>query len=215
MKSNKFIEFFAQQPVLWDMFELVFGSDKDKLKLYRSKVGNPKKMMDFGCSSGNVTGAFLDLDYTGVDIDKQLIIHARKKWKNYPNIKFIATDILRPNRKLGKFDVILFAGTGHHLPDELYLKVFQALNGYLKKGGIIHYIDTIRSSPSDSLFAKFMCLIDRGNYIRTKKHSMSLIKQLSKTYRVVSSSEEHISNTLMPHPLYLYVKLKSKIYSTL
>lgn len=167
-------------------------------------------MLDFGCSSGNVTGAFLDFDYTGVDIDRKLIAHARKKWKEYPNIKFVATDILRPNKKLGKFDVILYAGTGHHLPDDLYLKVFKALDKYLKKGGEIQYIDTIKAGPASPLFARIMCKIDRGNYIRTKKHSMSLLARLSKKYKIVSTSEVKISETLIPHPKYLYVRLKSR-----
>ena len=209
-KTSKFIEFFAKQPLLWDIFEYVFGTDKQKLKLYRKKVGNPKNILDFGCSSGNVTGAFLDLDYTGVDIDKQLIEYARNKWKKYKNVRFIAMDILKPNKAIGKFDTILFAGTGHHLPDNMYLKIFKEFEKYLNKSGEIHYIDTIKSGSSSPFIARWLCSIDRGKYIRTKKHYMRLLGELTNKYYIISTSNIRMANGFLPHPTYLYVKLKKK-----
>jgi SAM-dependent methyltransferase len=208
--TSKFIEFFAKQPLLWDIFEYVFGTDKQKLKLYRKKVGNPKKILDFGCSSGNVTGAFLDFEYTGVDIDKQLIKHAQNKWKKYKNVKFVAMDILKSKKTLGKFEAILFAGTGHHLPDDLYLKIFSKFAKYLNKGGEIHYIDTIKSDSSSPIIARWLCSIDRGKYIRTKKHYISLLNKISTKYNIISTSEIYMSNDFLPHPTYLYVKLRKR-----
>lgn len=214
MKSIKriydLVELLAQQPRLWDIFEKIFGADRQKFKLYRSKVGNPRKLLDFGCSSGNVTGAFLDLNYTGIDIDSKLINHAKKKWGKHSNIKFIDLDILKPKIKIGRFDTILFAGTGHHLPDNLYLKIFREFDKYLSVGGTIHYIDTIKPSRNSPLLARWLCSIDRGKYIRTKNRYLSLISKLTKKYKVISSSEETISGALIPQPKYLYVKLKSR-----
>lgn len=208
--TNPFIEYFAQIPFLWNVFEWIFGADKQKQILYRSKVGNSKKMMDFGCSSGNTTKAFFDTDYTGVDIDKPSIIHAKKKWMNYPNIKFVATDILLPNKNLGKFDDILFAGTGHHLSDCQLIDIFHNLDRYLNKGGEIHYIDTIKPLPACPFLTRWICSIDRGKFIRSKKQSTRLIKMISSVYKVKEVSVEKVKNTIIPQPSYIYFRLKLK-----
>ena len=71
------VEHLAQNPILWTIFEKIFGADKQKEAIYRSAVEFKKSLLDFGCSSGNITGAFLDFDYTGVDTDKKSISYAK------------------------------------------------------------------------------------------------------------------------------------------
>ena len=102
------VEHLAQNPILWTIFEKIFGADKQKEAIYRSAVEFKKSLLDFGCSSGNITGAFLDFDYTGVDTDKKSISYAKKRWASYKNVKFICTDILGKRFNRQRFNYILF-----------------------------------------------------------------------------------------------------------
>lgn len=200
----------ANTPFLWDIFEYIFGADKQKGLLYRSKL--PKKvgaLMDFGCATGNTTGAFLDCNYLGVDVDKASIQCARKKWSKYSNIKFVNQDITKKNR-LGEFDTILFAGTGHHLSDAILINIFRSLDNYLQPKGSIYYFDTIKPVPGEPIVARWLCHIDRGRHIRSRKHSLRIMKNVKDIYKTKNISTEQISGTFLPQPAYLYIKLSKK-----
>lgn len=205
--STNLIEQLAKQPLLWDAFEEVFGANTAKQELYRSKISKPGKILDFGCATGNTTQAFIDFKYLGVDLDERLIKRAQEKWSDYPNINFMSLDILK-NHRIGKFDYILFAGTGHHLSDEVLKKIFISLYKNLKKTGTIHYFDTIKPSTNDKKVVQWLCKIDRGKNMRSKQKSLDIIKELNKYYSILEYSEVKCPKSILPQPSYLYVKLR-------
>lgn len=68
-------------------------------------------ILDYGCGLGHLY-EFLKLEgfqwqYTGIDINKELIIEAKRI---HPNVNFLATDINKINDDL-KFDLIFIVGT--------------------------------------------------------------------------------------------------------
>lgn len=166
--------------------------------------------MDFGCATGNTTGAFLDFDYVGIDIDKQSISWAQKKWSKYPNIIFISTDILGKKPKIKKFDAILFASTGHHLNDKMLPKILLKLSEFLLPGGNIYYFDTIKPNKKSHLITKWLCSIDRGVYMRDMKDFNLLFKSVSSKYEVKDISIKKVTRTLLPQPKYIFALLSLK-----
>jgi len=206
-EDKTIIEKLARQPFLWDIFEFIFGADKQKQILYRSKINKRCKIMDFGCASGNTTKAFLDFDYTGIDLDKDSILFAKQKWSGFKNIKFKCLDILS-NHNMGKFDLILFAGTGHHLNDPQLKNIFYALSKNLKPKGEILYFDTIKPSKNDNIITKWLCDIDRGKNIRTIEQTKKIIKSLREKLLISETSVEQVSNTFLPQPAYFFARLR-------
>lgn len=210
MKTNNTIEHFARLPFLWDTFESIFGADKEKQILYRSVFTEPCRLMDFGCATGNTTAAFLDFDYVGVDIDNVSIAWAKQKWQEYPNVTFIAADILGRKLKVKKFEAILFASTGHHLKNDQLPKILLKLSEYLMPGGKIYYFDTIKPDKRSHPITRWLCSIDRGTYMRGMKDFKILFNTISGKYRVKNISVKKVTGTFLPQPKYIFSLLYLK-----
>jgi SAM-dependent methyltransferase len=163
---------------LWNSVQIVFGAPEFKKKLYRSVLHPPGRLLDFGCASGHIASAFLEFDYYGVDIDPAVIQVAEASFKEHPNAHFIAADICSRPFDEGYFDEILFAGTAHHLPDDLFGPILKNLHFCLKPRGVIHLFDPVLQ-PKDGLGQKFMRhIFDRGKHPRTREQLVNLIAPL-------------------------------------
>lgn len=200
------IERLAQNPILWRIFEKVIGADKQKEIIYRSSFKSNKSLLDFGCSSGNTTKAFLDFDYTGVDIDRKSIEYAKKHWSGNKNVKFVCADILCNDYKGQKFDYILFAGTGHHLSPEVFVAITKKLISLLKKGGQIWFYDILKPDKKSHFLTHFLASIDRGKYIRTFLQYKKIFGQ-TKGITIVESKVIKVAGTLIPQEDYCFFRL--------
>lgn len=203
------VEKLAQYPILWTVFEKIFGADKQKEIIYRSAVPTNKSLLDFGCSSGNTTGAFLDFDYTGVDIDEKAIKYAKKRWSEYKNIKFICSDILSRRFDNQKFDFILFAGTGHHISPGLFEKITNRLVSLLKTNGQIWFFDILKPDENSHFLTHVLAGIDRGKYIRTFSQYQWIFRDI-KGIRIAERKTIKVSGTLIPQEDYCFFRLVKK-----
>lgn len=167
--KNPLIKKIINNPVLWDAAQNFIGENQWKASMYPavfdSKGGT---LMDFGCSIGNETHMLLDFDYYGIDIDKDAIAAATKRFAGTPNVRFVAHDIIAQPFREDFFDHILFAATGHHLSDEELPLVISALLRELKPGGQLHFLDHIRTPGKDPWTARGIINIDQGRHIRTE-----------------------------------------------
>lgn len=203
------IERLAQNLILWTIFEKIFGADEQKKVIYRSALKENKSLLDFGCSSGNTTGAFLDFDYTGVDIDNKSIAYASKRWLGRKNVKFICADILSKQFNSQKYNYILFAGTGHHISPGLFTKITDRLVSLLKAKGQIWFYDILRPGKKSHLLTRILATIDRGKYIRTYTQYMVIFKKI-KGVRVAESKIIKVSGTLIPQEDYCFFRISKK-----
>ena len=80
--------------------------------LKKEKLNKTKSLIDIGCASGellfNLNKNFENLNLTGLDVDKKLILKARDKCPK--SIKFMKGDISKKIKNLGKFDIIILSG---------------------------------------------------------------------------------------------------------
>ncbi|OGE77637.1 hypothetical protein A3J19_04980 [Candidatus Daviesbacteria bacterium RIFCSPLOWO2_02_FULL_41_8] len=203
------IEFFAQNPTLWTIFQKIFGNDKQKEVLYRSSITTKSSLLDFGCSSGNTTGAFLDFNYTGLDIDKKSIKYAKKRWAGKKNIKFICSDILVHPPVKQKFDYILFATTGHHLSSDIFTPVTIKLVSLLKKNGQIWFYDILKPDKRNHFLTRLLAAIDRGKYLRTFPQYTALFKKID-AIKIVESKTIVVQGSLIPQEDYCFFRLKKR-----
>jgi SAM-dependent methyltransferase len=164
-------------PVFWDCVQLVLGAPGFKRELYLSKLRPPGKLLDFGCADGHIADAFADFDYHGVDVDSVAIDAAKRRFRDQPNMHFIAADLRTRPFPPDEFDHILFACTVHHLDDQSLLRLLEELHYCLKPDGVIHVFDLVRQDK-DGWSQKLMRRLDQGRYARTLPQIASLVESL-------------------------------------
>ncbi|MGO9471743.1 MAG: class I SAM-dependent methyltransferase [Isosphaeraceae bacterium] len=162
---------------LWTLVQEVLGAPRFKGELYRSKLNPPGNLLDFGCANGHLSDAFSEFEYYGVDLDSVAIEAAKARFHDKTNMHFMAVDLRTRPFPRGFFDEILFAGTVHHLDDELLEILLTEMNYCLKPGGTVHLIDPV-FQDSDRWSQKLMRRIDRGRYTRTAAEILAIIGPL-------------------------------------
>lgn len=91
--SQSIIPYFNQTkfPRLWLLFQYVLGGTFDKRKLASKHLSKHKKILEIGCSSGNVSDIFKKFENTkflGIDIDEKAITFAEKRFGKNEDFKF-------------------------------------------------------------------------------------------------------------------------------
>ena len=111
-----------------------------------------RQILEIGCG----TGAFSRLlagraeKVLAIDLSPQMIRLARERSKLYPNIDFVAGDVMTHHLPDEQFDCIATLTTLHHLPAETVLR---KISRALKPGGTFVCLDLYqRSSLTDLLF---------------------------------------------------------------
>jgi len=155
----------------------VLGAPRFKGELYRSKLNPPAKLLDFGCANGHLSDAFSEFEYFGVDLDSVAIQAAQERFHDRANMHFVAADLRTRPFPPAFFDEILFAGTAHHLDDELFETLLTELHFCLKHGGKVHLLDPV-FQESDRWSQKLMRRIDRGRYTRTAAEILAIVAPL-------------------------------------
>jgi SAM-dependent methyltransferase len=165
-------------PRLWNLVQDILGAPTFKRELYCSKLTPGSRLLDFGCASGHLANAFANFDYYGVDLDPHVIASASQRFKDKANMHFIAADLRTKPFEKEFFDEVLFAGTVHHLTDELLKELLHELDYSLQPGGVIHVFDPVYR-PGDTRIQRFVRSIDQGKYTRTTEQIVGLIKPLN------------------------------------
>lgn len=179
-------------PALWKLFQLTIGGTIDKRKLCLLKYTGQKKILEVGCSLGNIAHAFkkMDIEYTGVDVDPVVISYAKKEFKKYPNFKFISTDLRKFTEQTNeKYDFILFAGVLHHIDDSLSKELIVASKKILAENGKIVIVDSLKPDGKDNWFIHlFMKTMEQGQYLRKEEKLKELVENLPGLKCVLSES---------------------------
>jgi SAM-dependent methyltransferase len=105
---------------------------------------NGNSVLDFGCGFGDFYAyaehAGLEIDYTGVDINPDLIAEAKRV---YPHLKLYSADIFQEELPAKNYDYIISSGT-HNTKienNEAFIEnTFAAFNKYAKKGFALNFI---------------------------------------------------------------------------
>jgi len=80
-------------PGAWLVFQHLFGGTRDKQHLALDCYRGQSRILEIGCSVGNLTDAFLPSGaaYTGIDIDGSAIAHAQRRFARQSNVRFLTT----------------------------------------------------------------------------------------------------------------------------
>jgi len=118
---------------------------------------HPKKILDLGCGTGNLTEQALkhypEAEIDALDLSEEILKESQKRFMSRPNVRYIQADFRAMHLAPGSYDLILSTIAIHHVQDEdkitLYRDVFQAL----KPGGLFIFADQTRGI-NDEIYQK-------------------------------------------------------------
>lgn len=213
MKKNVamgFVNRVLENPLVWNLSQFVLGGNENKQKLYRSLFTKKGKILDFGCADGNTFEAFQDFDYYGVDIDSKFINYARQKFKNYSNAHWLAVDILNGPFEKNTFDYVLFAGTGHHISNDMICPILRSLIDLIICGGQLYIVDIISNPISDNWWKKLLIKFDQGQFTRTEAQYMNILYSMQDQVTIASTSIRKMKGNFFPLPDFFIAVLEKK-----
>ena len=70
-------------PIIYDTFQFIIGGKKRQRIFKKEYIGNVSglKVLELGCGTSDILEYFEECDYTGVDLDKDYIQAAQKRYK--------------------------------------------------------------------------------------------------------------------------------------
>ncbi|MGE4283201.1 MAG: class I SAM-dependent methyltransferase [Clostridia bacterium] len=132
-----------------------------------------KYVLDFGCGIGTNCTNFTPNHYLGVDCDLKRVSYARDR---HPAHHFEAIEGAHLPVSDGVVDYVVIISVIHHISRWEIVEYLSEFKRVLKPGGKVIMMEPCISENS-SLRNRFMCLIDRGKYIRSQKEYMALFDQ--------------------------------------
>lgn len=132
-----------------------------------------KKILDFGCGTGNNCSIFNSSNYLGVDIDKGRIKYAQKL---NPKYAFMLVGTKLSEIENSSFDIIFISAVLHHIPNskiECYLTQFKRI---LKPNGKLIIYEPY-FTPKFIIRNWVMKTFDEGKYIRTENEYLELFEE--------------------------------------
>ena len=129
----------------------------------------PKRILDLGCGTGNLTDEILkkfpEAEIDALDLSENILSESRKRFAHTPNIRYIHADFRGLHLPPGSYDLVMSSIAIHHIEDpdkiKLYKEVCQALSG----NGLFIFADQTRGTTNE-IYAK--------NISRWKEEAMKL-----------------------------------------
>lgn len=119
------------------------------------------RVLEVGCGIGTLTGLLLKYvskgEVVAVDISPASVEIARKRLQNYPNVRFMVSDMTDFSHP-GVFDFIVLPDVLEHIPSDQHRSLFRTLADHMHENSVIlihiphpRAIDYIRRTSPDQL----------------------------------------------------------------
>jgi SAM-dependent methyltransferase len=105
------------------------------------------KILEIGCGTGNLLKFFYDqqIDYVGLDASEEMICYAKK---DFPLANLIVGDIYNLPFENESFDIVIVAGTLHHLPNETLESAITEIQRVLVPHGLFYGREPVYSGEN-------------------------------------------------------------------
>lgn len=173
---------FWLQDLILVILTFNFFIRKRIIKRYKTEL-NFRKVLDAGCGTGTLAPMFPKEKYYGIDIDRDLILYAKRKYKGY---KFEVGNLTNFTSN-EKFDLVLIVGVLHHLNDRDIGKFFNSLSRNLTNDARIIVIEAIFPLNKLNFVGYLLRYFDQGKFIRSTNEYKKLVK---KKFRIIDCKLE-------------------------
>ncbi len=159
------------------------------------------RILDMGCGPADILEVLPDVHYTGIDLSPEYIGHARLRFGSRGT--FVCQSIAEAAvDSPGSYDIVMANGLLHHLDDADALRVFEMARHALKPTGRFVTLDGCWVG-GQSLFARLLLKVDRGEFIRTEDAYLAIAS------RVFPRIEARIHHRLLRVP-YTHITLECR-----
>lgn len=163
-------------PRAFELFQFWIGGTIAKRDLVLRHYSNQKRILEVGCSIGNIASAFrgLNVNYIGVDVDGSAVDYARLKFKGRGGFSFLCGNLLE-HRFEHDFDYVVFSAMLHHVDDVTAISYLEYCKKILSPRGMVVVSDPVRPRSTDSTLVKLYRKMERGQYVRPFEELSALI----------------------------------------
>lgn len=171
----RFFTKILEHQIIWRTFrktiDLLFGLYRKRIAVIRSfGITENMSIIDIACGTGQYS-AITENKYLGVDMSREYIDAANKLYGTEKR-RFLCADANTAAIQDASYDTALLIDATHHLSDQENQKLVATLNRVASHSIVI--CDPVKQKPAN-LIGRFLCFLDRGNYIRPKNELLNLI----------------------------------------
>ncbi len=113
----------------------------------------PKRILDLGCGTGNLTAAILanfpNSEIHALDLSADILNQCKERFKGNSNIHYHQQDFSSLNFPENHFDLIVSSIAIHHIPDVQKEQLYQQIFKILKSEGIFEFADQTRGATEE------------------------------------------------------------------
>ena len=195
--------FFTQTrfPKLWLWAQHLVGGTKDKQKLALRYYSGERRILEIGCSVGNISEAFIgmpNVEFTGIDVDHIALELARKRFSGHNNFRFLDSPLCDLADAGELFDYVLFAGMLHHVDDVEAASLISDALKITAPGGRLVLSEPEALRPEDSLIFSLFYRLEQGRYLRSRCALRTLVDRSGATVEIC---EDHfVTPGIVPWP---------------
>ncbi|MFD1957506.1 class I SAM-dependent methyltransferase [Paenibacillus thailandensis] len=141
-------EYDKQRRQLIPCFDHFYGI---ALSLLETDKDSPA-ILDLGAGTGLFSSMILqrfpEARLTLIDFSEQMLQEARQRFRNFPNVDYIAGDYTQHDFAGAKYDMIVSSLSIHHLPHMQKRNLFVNLFGMLEEGGLFVNADQVQGTTA-------------------------------------------------------------------
>ena len=136
---------------------------KTEKRMIKKFLHGDKKILDFGCGSGNFCTIFSPKNYLGADIDNRCIKYAKKKYPKY-SFKHYKKEL---PAKDNEFDYVLSSGVFHHIPKKHVDFCLKEIRRVAKRNAKILIMDQVPVRLQKNPLGRFIFSFDLGQFAKS------------------------------------------------
>lgn len=169
-------------PWLWNIFQYTVGGTIDKRRLCLKHYQGEKRILEVGCSLGNISKAFTrfpGISFTGLDIDPVVIALARKHFRHAAGFNFVCQDLRELAETAEYYDYIFFSGVCHHIDRQECHELLSVASKILAKAdGHLVVVDPLLPQSKDPWLVRKYIRLEQGQYLRSDKQMINLLQDI-------------------------------------
>jgi tRNA (cmo5U34)-methyltransferase len=120
---------------------------------YLPKDFKPKKILDLGCGTGNLTALILskfpNAEVYALDISPEILNQCKVRFKEHSNVFYIEQGFKDLTFEDNYFDLIVSSIAIHHVNDVTKVNLYQKIKEILKPRGIFEFADQTYGSTEE------------------------------------------------------------------
>ena len=137
------------QEMLYSMFQYIPENFK------------PKRIIDLGCGTGNLTREILDhfpdAEIHALDLSEEILDECKKRFPNAHDITYIKADFKHMNLEPNTYDLVMSSIAIHHIEDPFKIKLYKDVFRALKANGLFIFADQTRGITDEIYFNNIAC----------------------------------------------------------